>query len=107
MHEDKCLSTAIRNTATHLVGDDTDARDRRICVVLIQRALSRWLLIDGVAMLIRDDLVRSGMSMRGAAMMTRAFWPEWTIALARIEHRDEPWLFTAAELSDGKWWCAF
>jgi hypothetical protein len=53
----------------------------------------RWLLIDGVAMLVRDDLVRSGMFMQGAAMTTRAFWPEWTIALAHIEHRDEPWLF--------------
>jgi len=57
-------------------------------------------------MLIRDDLARSGMSMQGATMMTRAFWPEWTMALAHIEHRDEPWLFTTAELSDGKWWCA-
>lgn len=67
---------------------------------------TRWLLIDGLAMLIRDDLARSGMSMQGATMMTRAFWPEWTMALAHIEHRDEPWLFTTAELSDGKWWCA-
>ena len=67
---------------------------------------TRWLLIDGAAMLIRDDLVRSGMFMQGAAVTTRAFWPEWTVALAHIEHRDEPWLFTAAELSDGKWWCA-
>jgi hypothetical protein len=67
---------------------------------------TRWLLIDGLAMLIRDDLARSGMSMEGATMMTRAFWPEWTMALAHIEHRDEPWLFTTVELSDGKWWCA-
>jgi hypothetical protein len=28
------------------------------------------------------------------------------MALAHIEHRDEPWLFTTVELSDGKWWCA-
>jgi hypothetical protein len=48
---------------------------------------TRWLLIDGLAMLIRDDLARSGMSMQGATMMTRAFWPEWTMALAHIEHR--------------------
>src|SRR5262249_30351598 len=59
-----------------------------------------------LAMLIRDDLARSGMSMQGATMMTRAFWPEWTMALAHIEHRDQPWLFTTAEPSDGKWWCA-
>jgi hypothetical protein len=67
---------------------------------------SRWLLVDGLAMLIRDNLARSGMPMHGAVMTTRAFWPEWTEALAHVEHRGQAWLFTVAEISDGKWWCA-
>jgi hypothetical protein len=67
---------------------------------------TRWLLIDGLAMLIRDNLARSGMPMNGAVMTTRAFWPEWTEALARVEHRGQAWLFTVAEVSEGKWWCA-
>src|SRR5262249_61446345 len=57
---------------------------------------TRWLLIDGAAMLIRDDLVRSGMFMQGAAVTARAFWRAWTLALAPIQHRDRALRFTGA-----------
>jgi hypothetical protein len=64
-----------------------------------------WLAIDAVAMAVRDELQRSGMTMRQAVNMALAFWPEWTTALAKVEHEGEPWLFVVAETLKG-WWCA-
>jgi hypothetical protein len=65
----------------------------------------RCLLLDGVAWLIRDDLNERGMPHRGAATVTRAFWPEWAEAVARVEHRREPIVFAVAEREEGAWWC--
>ena len=65
----------------------------------------RYLLIDGVAMLIRDDLSRSGMLRRAAAMVVRGFFDKWIEAVARIEHRGEDVLFVVAEQAEGIWWC--
>jgi hypothetical protein len=65
----------------------------------------RCLLIDGVAMLVAADLRRSGMSRRGAAMVTRAFFDKWVDCVSRIEHRDEDVLFAVGEQSPGVWWC--
>jgi hypothetical protein len=65
---------------------------------------ARCLLADGMAMRIHNDL--SGMlHRRAAAVVTRAFWPEWAEALARIEHRGEPVLFALGQLRDTVWWC--
>jgi hypothetical protein len=36
-----------------------------------------WLAIDGIAMNVRDDLLRSGMPMRAAVTTVLAFWPEY------------------------------
>jgi hypothetical protein len=66
----------------------------------------RCLLIDGVAMLVRDDLNRSGMVRRGAAMVARAFFDRWIEAVSRIEHRGEAVLFAVAEQTENVWWCA-
>jgi hypothetical protein len=68
--------------------------------------VDRCLLIDGVALLICDDLRRSGMARRAAAMVVRGFFDKWIEAVARIEHRDEAVLFAVAEQSPGVWWCA-
>jgi hypothetical protein len=69
----------------------------------------RCLLIDGVAMLVRDDLSRdasrAGMPRRGAAMVVRGFFDKWIEAVARIEHRGEDVLFVVAEQAEGIWWC--
>lgn len=66
----------------------------------------RCLLLDGVAMLVRDELARKGMARLGAATVTRAYWPEWTEALAWVEHKRAPIVFAVAELRGGGWWCA-
>jgi hypothetical protein len=65
----------------------------------------RSLLIDGVAMMICEDLRRSGMGRRAAAMVVRGFFDKWIEAVARIEHRDEAVLFAVGEQAPGVWWC--
>jgi hypothetical protein len=65
----------------------------------------RPLLVDAMAMMIRDDLARS-IPRRAAATTVRAFWDKWIEAVARVEHRREPVLFAVAEQSEGVWWCA-
>jgi hypothetical protein len=64
----------------------------------------RWLLVDGVAMLVRDDLSKS-MLRKGAANVTRAFWDKWAMALSRVEHERKAYVFSVAEQQDGPWWC--
>src|SRR5262245_57436598 len=64
----------------------------------------RRLLIDAMAMIIRDDLARS-IPRRAAATTVRAFWDKWIEAVARVEHRREPVVFAVAEQSEGVWWC--
>jgi hypothetical protein len=67
--------------------------------------LDRYLLVDGVAWRVRDELAGQGMVRRAAAMITRAFFDKWIEAVARIEHRCEPVVFAVAEQSAGVWWC--
>jgi hypothetical protein len=65
----------------------------------------RCLLLDGVAMLVRDALNAKGMARRAAAMVTRQYWPEWMEALAWVEDRKQPVVFAAAELEgNAGWW---
>jgi hypothetical protein len=64
----------------------------------------RPLLVDAMAMIIRDDLARS-IPRRAAATTVRAFWDKWIDAVARVEHRDEAVVFAVAEQSEGVWWC--
>ena len=66
---------------------------------------ARALLLDGVAWGVRDELNRAGMARRAAANITRGFWPEWAEALAWVEHRRQPYIFSAAEFEAGPWWC--
>ena len=67
---------------------------------------ARYLMIDGLAILIRDDFHRAGMKRMEAAWHVRAFWDQWGMAGARIEHRKESVLFAAGELENGTRWCA-
>jgi hypothetical protein len=67
---------------------------------------ARYLMIDGLAILVRDDFHRAGMKRMEAAWHVRAFWDQWGMAGARIEHREESVLFAAGELEDGTRWCA-
>ncbi len=64
----------------------------------------RPLLVDAMAMIIRDDLARS-IPRRAAATTVRAFWDKWIEAIARVEHRGEEVVFAVAEQSEGVWWC--
>jgi hypothetical protein len=66
---------------------------------------ARYLIIDGLAMLIRDDFHCSGMKRTEAAWHVRAFWDRWAEAGARIEHRGEHVLFAAGEVESGMRWC--
>ena len=54
-------------------------------------------MIDGLAILIRDDFHRAGMKRMEAAWHVRAFWDQWGMAGARIEHRKESVLFAAVK----------
>jgi hypothetical protein len=60
----------------------------------------RYLLIDGVAWRIRDELDRRGMKRKAAANITRTFFDQWITALSHIEHRNEPTLFAVAEQTE-------
>jgi hypothetical protein len=64
----------------------------------------RPLVLDAMAMIIRDDLARS-ISRRAAATTVRAFWDKWIEAIARVEHRCEEVVFAVAEQCEGVWWC--
>ena len=65
----------------------------------------RPLVLDAMAMIIRDDLARS-IPRRAAARTVRAFWDKWIEAVARVEHRGESVVFAVAEQSEGGvWWC--
>jgi hypothetical protein len=64
-----------------------------------------WL-IDGVALLIRNELRRdNGMARRAAAMVVRRFFDKWVECVSRIEHRGEDVLFAVAEQTPTVWWC--
>jgi hypothetical protein len=71
----------------------------------------RCLVVDAVAMCVRDALNRSQlkgiapMGRRAAAMITLNFWPEWMEAFAEVEHAHQPIVFVVAAREDGVWWC--
>jgi hypothetical protein len=63
----------------------------------------RCLLVDGIAMLIHNDLSGT-LHRRAAAVVVRGFWDKWAEALARIEHKNEPVLFAIGQYSETVWW---
>jgi hypothetical protein len=66
----------------------------------------RFLALDAVAMLVRDDLQAAGMKRKIATNTTLAFWPEWVECVARIEYEKAAWLFSVAEVEARQWWAA-
>jgi hypothetical protein len=81
-------------------------RGTAACAFGTTHPVKDWWLLDAVAMLVRDDLVRSGMPMRVAAIITRIFFDHWSLALSHFEHLKQRWLFTTAELGRDQWWTA-
>jgi hypothetical protein len=67
---------------------------------------NRPLLLDALAMVIRDDLAKSISPRRAASNIVRGFADQWQNALAHIEHRGQAWLFMAAQQSETVWFCA-
>jgi hypothetical protein len=63
---------------------------------------NRFLLLDGVAWLLRDQLMRYGLLRRQAASVVLQFWPEWMQAVSWTEHRNEVTLFTVCEYEGNK-----
>jgi hypothetical protein len=63
----------------------------------------RCLLVDGIAMLIHNDLSGT-LHRRAASVVVRGFWDKWAEALARIEHKNEPVLFAIGQSSETVWW---
>jgi hypothetical protein len=65
----------------------------------------RYLLVDGLAWLILDDLHHNGIRRLLAAMIVRGFSDKWLEAASRIEHRREAVVFAVAEQQEENWWC--
>jgi hypothetical protein len=68
---------------------------------------NKWLLVDCVAMLIRDQLVELGMRRKMAAIIVRAFFDHWVEALSKVEHQGRSMLFATADLGGKRMWTAF
>jgi hypothetical protein len=71
---------------------------------------SKWLLVDCVAMLIRDQLNdehECGMRRKTAAFIVRAFFDQWAEAVSKVEHLHQAMLFATADHGDKKMWAAF
>jgi hypothetical protein len=66
---------------------------------------NRPLLLDALAMVIRDDLAKSISPRRAASNIVRGFADQWQTALAHIEHRGQTWVFMAAQQSAKVWCC--
>jgi hypothetical protein len=67
---------------------------------------NRYLLVDCVAMLIRDWLTERGLKRKLAAWYVRAFADEWLKGLSRVEHLHHTILLAVADRGGGEWWAA-
>ncbi len=67
---------------------------------------ARWLLVDGVAMRIRDKLNERGMKRQMAAWYVRGFSDQWIEGVSRVEHQQQAILLAVAYLGGGQWWAA-
>ena len=67
---------------------------------------NRYLLVDCVAMLIRDKLTKRGMKRKLAAWYVRAFSDQWLQGVSSVEHMDQAILLAVAHLGDEHWWAA-
>lgn len=68
---------------------------------------NKWLLVDAVAMLIRDQLTERGMKRKLAAWYVLAFSDQWLEGVSRVEHLHHAILLAVADLGGGQWWAAF
>ena len=59
---------------------------------------NRYLLVDCVAMLIRDKLTKRGMKRKLAAWYVRAFSDQWLQGVSSVEHMDQAILLAVAYL---------
>ena len=68
---------------------------------------NKWLLVDCVAMRIRDQLTERGMKRKLAAWYVLAFSDQWLEGVSRVEHQQQAILLAVADLGGGEWWAAF
>ena len=68
---------------------------------------NKWLLVDFVAMQIRDQLTDLNMKRKTAALIVRAFFDQWVAAVSRAEYLHQAMLFATADHGDNKMWAAF
>jgi hypothetical protein len=67
---------------------------------------NKWLLVDCVAMRIRDRLNERGMKRKLAAWYVRAFSDQWLEGVSRVEHLQREILLAVAYVGGGQWWAA-
>jgi hypothetical protein len=67
---------------------------------------NRWLLVDFVAMAIRDQLTDYRLERKVAAFIVRAFFDKWIEAVAKVEYQGRPMLFATGGVDDKTMWAA-
>jgi hypothetical protein len=68
---------------------------------------NRYLLIDIVAMKMRDQLTDYGLKRRLAANIVRGWFDQWAECVSRAEHSQESMLFVVADTGSDKWFTCF
>ena len=66
----------------------------------------KWLLVDCVAMAIRDELTGYGLRRKVAAFIVRAFFDKWIEAVSKVEYEGRPMLFATGGVDDKTMWAA-
>ena len=85
-----------------------DRRRHHMCAAFgaVEPVPEHWLLVDMVALGIRDQLTDHGLPRKAAVWVVRHFFDQWAMCVSRIEHDQTAMLFMVVENLDGKCWAA-